>query len=501
MSGINMAKRLLDSGFTNFTIYEKDPRGLGGTWRQNTYPGCACDIPAPLYAYSFASDFEWTRIHAKQPELLRYVESVVRRFKIGEHARVGVAVESAEWSERRQVWTVRLSDGTADTANVLVNAVGGLHFPSFPTVPGAARRVGDAGAFAGPSWHTAAWDGAASVAGKRVGVIGSAASAIQAVPEMAKEAAQITMFQRTPNWILDWTADYRSQTGNEQGVYSKSKREGFGASHGLWIALERMKIYLRLEVWFAACFGKNSRAGALMEQDITAHAAEVLTSKETAERLTPDFRIGCKRVLGSAYFHTALNRDNVHLCTSPVKEVVESGVVDGAGRTHNFDVLVYATGFKPLDLGPLTVTGVEGRSLRDVWGQAPRTYLGISTPGFPNMFTLLGPSTALGHNSVVWMVECQVNYVIDCLEAMDRDGIGAVDVRSDVVDAQMAWVDRCMSKMVWTSGCKAWYQNAAGGVYALWPASTMRYWWETLSWDAKKYHTDGPAAAAGAAKL
>lgn len=457
MSGLCMGVAL-ERARIPYVILEKSP-ALGGTWWENTYPGCACDIPSHLYAFSFAPEPGWSRVYPTQPEILAYLRRLADSTGVASRIRFGVEVKDATWDQATSTWRVRAKSGELFEGDVLVSAIGALHVPKYSKVPGRER-------FSGPSFHSARWDHAVELRGKRVGVIGNGASAVQFVPIVAEQAAHLTIFQRSAHWILD--RDERTYPPLVQGLFRTVP-----AAQRLY----RGWLWLEQEAAFLAVFGRSSWIGRALRARLTRRLRRRFKDPALRAALTPDYALGCKRALISNDYYPALQRPNVRVVTDALQEIDERGVRTAAGR-HDLDVLIHATGFQPLAPDALEVIGRGGRRLRERFGERPRAHLGMTVPGFPNYFLLLGPSTGLGHNSVMWMVERQVQYVLRCLRALEREGRRTVEVTEAALARYVAWLDRRMPRTVF-EGCRSWYQNDAGEVYALWPATTARYAWAT----------------------
>lgn len=455
MSGLCMAIALDRAGIP-WTILEKSP-ALGGTWWENTYPGCACDIPSHLYAFSFAPH-AWSRVYPPQAEILGYLQGLAAERGLLERIRFGVEVSAARWDEAERVWRLALRGGEELTAEVLVSAIGALHVPRYPDAPGRER-------FRGPSFHSAAWDHAVDLGGKRVGVIGNAASAVQFVPEVAARAGALTIFQRSAHWILP-RADRAYPAWARAALRVRPLQRAY-----------RLALWLWQELLFLLAFSRGSWFGRLLAARLRRRLERLFPDPTLRAALVPSYPPGCKRGLLSNDYYPALQRPNVRVVAEPVTAIEERGVRTASG-SHPLDVLIYATGFQPFAPGGLDVVGRGGQRLFERWGDMPRAHLGITVPGFPNYFLLLGPHTGLGHNSVMWMVECQVGYVVRCLRALRRRGARTIEVREEALQRFSAWVERRLARKVW-GDCRSWYQNQAGQVYALWPATTLRYAWAT----------------------
>ncbi len=442
-AGLGMAIRLRQAGLDDFVVLEKATE-IGGTWRDNTYPGCACDIPAALYSFSFAPFGDWSRRYPSQAEIQRYLLDCVDRFGVRPHLRLGTTLAEATHDEATGLWRLRTGDGTTLLTRVLVLAPGTLHHPALPDIPGLER-------FAGPAFHSARWDHGVAIEGKRVAVIGTGASAIQLVPELAKQAAHLTLFQRTPAWVLP-----------KHDPVAGPARRAMMRAIPLLRRIERAWVYWSHESR-AIGFILAPRLMEAVERRARTYAKRVLGDAGLRERLTPDYRIGCKRVLLSNDFLPALERPNVTVIAAPIARVEPDGLMTADGATHPADVLVFATGFKATEpLGPMLVTGRDGASLADAWHQGVPAWLGLAAPGFPNLFLLGGPNTGLGHNSIVFMLEAQIGHVLRTLRRMRRDRIGSVEVRGEVASGFAAWLEARMQRTVWMSGCRSWYLDAAG---------------------------------------
>jgi cation diffusion facilitator CzcD-associated flavoprotein CzcO len=471
-SGIGMGIALKKAGFDDFVILEKGT-DLGGTWRDNQYPGCACDVPSPLYSFSYELNPSWTRLFAPQPEIWEYLRGCATKYGVDRHIRYDSRVEGMEWDDATRRWTVRTGDGERYRSHAVVSGVGALHIPTYPDIPGAAASGGTAeggrGAFEGETFHSSAWDRSYDLTGKRVAVIGTGASAIQFVPEIARQAAQLTVFQRTPPWIHP-----RPDTPIPpamRGVF----RNVPGAARGL-----RDVIYWALESR-ALGFAVDPRLMAPLEALARKHLASQVTDPELRARLTPDYTIGCKRILLSSDYYPALQRPNVELVTDAVKEVTPSGVATADGATRAADVIIYGTGFRVIDSAmELNVTGRGGVKLADAWSAGVEAYRGITVAGFPNFFMLLGPNTGLGHTSVVFMIETQVQHVMSCLRTLSREKASTIEVQERALREYNDGLQRRLRRAVWSAGgCRSWYLDDAGVNRTIWPGFTFEYWART----------------------
>lgn len=461
-SGLCMAIRLDRAGHSSFTIYEKGS-GPGGTWRDNSYPGAGCDVPSHLYSFSFWPSPEWSRHYAEQPEILRYLEGCVDHFGLRDRIRFGTEIVRAQFDEGAAVWRLESSRGEVFTADVLVTGLGQLNRPSLPAIPG----LDD---FAGVAFHSARWDHSHDLAGERVAVIGTGASAVQFVPRIAPTVARLSVFQRSPNWVMP----------RNDAPYSAAARRAFRRVPAIQ-RLHRAAIYWALETRFLALEGKGQRwIAPVAEATARKHLESQITDPDLRAKLVPDYPIGCKRVLISDDYYPALARPNVELLTAGIRRVTRDGIVTADGRKVDVDAIIFGTGFESLDfLAPLEIVGPGGKRLADAWRHGAEAYLGLTVSGFPNLFVLYGPNTNLGHNSIVFMVECQVGYALRCIQELMASGSASMDVRREVMDAYNRDIQQRMHGTVWEAGCHSWYKNAAGKVTNNWPRFTFRYLLET----------------------
>jgi cation diffusion facilitator CzcD-associated flavoprotein CzcO len=473
--GIAAAIRCAQRGIRDVVVFEAGD-DVGGTWRDNTYPGAACDIPSHLYSLSFAPKGDWSRGYPTQPEIQAYLQEVADRSGLRHVLRTRTQVIAARFDEPTATWRVTTDQGDTVVADALISAVGPLRVPAYAPVPG--RET-----FGGPQFHTARWDHEVELTGRRVGVIGTGASAIQVVPAIADRVGELRVFQRTPAWIIP--RHDRAYQGWEQAVaqHVPGVREA-----------KRAWVYLTKEGRIVG-FRAGNPGMALVERTALGHLRRQVADPQLREQLTPNYRMGCKRVLISNDFYPAMTRDDVTLHTDPITRIGPGGVELAGGRSIDLDVLVHATGFAVDEmLNPMTIEGLDGRRLDLEWAERPVAYLGITAPGFPNMFSLLGPNTGLGHNSVVYMMESQLNHVMGALGHLRDPAIAYLDVKEDAASAFVAEMDRRHEAMVWSSGCRSWYLDEQGRNIALWPGSSLGYRWRTRRFDPDAYRVVGRAA-------
>ncbi len=455
-SGIAMAHALQQAG-VDFLMLERSGE-IGGVWRDNVYPGVACDVPAHLYSLSFAPNPGWSRLYAPGPEIQAYLRRVVDDLDLHPHIRLHSEVTEARFED--DGWTVALADGTTLRCTFLVGAVGALKDPSWPAIP----HLRD---FEGTLTHSSGWDTSCDLTGKQVGVIGTGASAIQIIPAIADQVADLHVFQRTPAWV----------SPRRDRPYREAEKAVFARSP-LRLLAYRLKLYLTLEARFPLLFGRRRWAARTVEAGLRRRIHRYIDDPAKAAALTPDYAAGCKRILVADDYYPAMNRDDVHLHTAPIERATATGLRLGDGSEVRLDALVCATGFTVHDpLGGLRVVGKDGTELADVWGQAPTAYLGLAMPRFPNLFLLLGPNTGLGHNSVVIMAEAQARWTAMVIRRALQEPRPLVEVTPTAMARFVRWVRRTLPNLVWGTGCDAWYTNDAGVNFTIWPGSTLRYLW------------------------
>ena len=450
--GIAMGIQLARAGY-DFTIFDRCD-GFGGTWRNNTYPGAACDVPSHFYSYSFALNPRWSKTFANQPEILAYLEKVAAEHKLAEHLVPETRVSTLRWSDDDSRWTVTTADDATHHVDAVVTAVGMLDVPNIPDIPGADR-------FQGRAFHSSDWDHAKSTAGERVASIGTGASAIQYVPEIAADAAHLTVFQRTPIWVSPRFDE--PFTPEQQDLFERDRVEALKVRDAAFQAYE------------SANFGADST----MTQELTAMARSYLERKvidpELRAKLTPSYPVGCKRPLQSRAWFPTFALPHVRLETSPIVEFTERGLLTADGVEHAVDTVIYGTGFHAADyLRSLDVYGTGGRRLRDDWRDGAEAYLGTVVPGYPNLFTLYGPNTN-GVTSIIYILEAQAEFVRRTLDEMSREGVRAVEIKRDIHDAYNADIQRAMRDTVWLANCNNYYRHPNGKVVTQFPYSGTRF--------------------------
>lgn len=454
-AGIGMAIRLRDAGLDDVVLLERAP-SLGGTWQANRYPGCACDVESVLYSFSFAPNPDWSRTFATQPEIEAYLIRLAAAHGITPLIHFGEDVRSARWDAARARWEV-VTGRTTWTADALILATGALSDPVRPDIAG----LDD---FAGPTIHTATWDATVTLDGRRVGIIGTGASAIQVIPAIQPRVAQLVVAQRTPPWVTPrWDRAIPETTRRRFARWPWTQR------------LARLAQYIRNEVLFLPF--RHAALRRVAEAVIGLHLRWQVRDPALRARLTPRYGIGCKRLLLSDDFYPAMTRPNVTLETTAIRRVVSDGLEMADGTHHRLDVLLLATGFRPTDppLAPFVV-GAEGRTLADAWAGSPQAYLGCAVAGFPNIFLLNGPNTGLGHSSVLLMFEAQFAQILGVLAAMRARGARSVAPTEAAQARYVRWLDAAHRRTVWqTGGCASWYRDRTGRNSTLWPYGVGRY--------------------------
>ncbi|MEY2513216.1 MAG: hypothetical protein QOJ89_574 [bacterium] len=466
-SGIGMAIRLRQAGIEDFVVLER-AGDVGGTWEANTYPGCQCDVPSHLYSFSFEPNPTWTRTYSLQPEIWAYLRRCSVRYGIGPHLRLGHELTGATWDEQARRWHVETSRGSF-VAQLVIDATGPLSHPAVPRIRGLHR-------FEGKLFHSAKWDHDHDLTGERVAVIGTGASAIQFVPRIQPQVGQMHIFQRTAPWIMPHTD--RPTSRFERQLYRRLP---------LAQKIVRTVVYCTREVYLIG-FAKQPRMARPAERIATLHLRRHVRDRELRRKLKPDFRLGCKRVLLSNEWYPALTKPNVELVTEQIVAVEGREIVLADGTRREVDTIILGTGFHVTD--PPTarlVRGRDGVTLAEAAGGSPRAYLGTAMPGFPNVFRIIGPNTGLGHNSMVYMIESQLEYVIDAIRTIDERGIETVEVRPEVTETFNEELQELHEGTVWASGCSSWYLDASGRNTTLWPDFTFRFRERTRHFDPDSY--------------
>jgi len=507
-SGLGMAIKLKEAGYNDFVVLEQSD-DIGGTWHQNHYPGCACDVQSALYSFSFEQNPDWSRMYAQQHEIKAYLKHCAEKYGLMKHIRLNTHVAGARFDERTQTWKLdtcdsarlwayrqerglnpgdrldrkdeKLPEFSALAADILVSGMGGLSTPAYPDIKGIET-------FTGKRFHSQNWDHDYDLRGKRVAVIGTGASAIQFVPEVVKQAARVDLYQRTPPWIMPKP---------DRAIRPVEKR----LFRMLPQALNafRQSIYWTLEARVLGFVG-NPRILKLGELQARRHIRNQIPDRELRKKVTPDFHFGCKRVLISNNYYPALAQDHVDVLTNGIGEVRGTVVVDRNGNEREVDCIIYGTGFRAQDPIPAgMIYGRNGQDLLDAWQDGAEAYKGTTVSGFPNFFMLMGPNTGLGHSSMVYMIECQIQYVLDALSTMQKHGWKSVEVKEDALSKYNASIHAKLGDSVWQTGCKSWYVNENGKNTTLWPGFTWQFRQQTKRFDAGQYMCEPEAVEVGEA--
>jgi len=475
------AVELRRRGITDLRVLEKADR-VGGVWRQNIYPGAACDVPSSLYSYSFVRNPGWPRRYAQQPDILDYIERVSREHGITDLLTTGTEVVAARWDDETSTWTVSTRRGAAEgptyVADLVVFAQGQLSRPSVPDLPGRDD-------FAGPAFHSAEWDRDIDWNDKRVAVIGTGASAVQFVPHLAREAVRITVFQRSAPYVVP--KPDRGYTRAHLRLFDRlPSTQTFG--HELTRAGSEQ---------LNRALGEQGRLTRVLETAFRLHLRHQVSDPGLRAKLRPDYPIGCKRLLFSNDWYPAVVRDNVDVVTHGVSGVDRRGVQTDDGGHHPADVIVWGTGFRATEfLAPVEITGRAGRPLAEEWQEGAHAYLGITVPGFPNCFIVYGPNTNLGGSSIISMIECQTGYLGQAVEALARGDADALDVRRDVSDRYDVEIQDRLSRSVWAAGCASWYQTPSGRITTNWPGQVQEYRERTSDFDLADFRSGSRRAPA-----
>lgn len=457
-AGLCMAIKLKEAGLVDFFVAEQ-AASLGGTWRDNHYPGCACDVQSHVYSYSFAPNPHWTRQFAPQAEIREYLENCARDFALAPWLRFNMGLEQARFDEASARWQLRFGNGRQVSARVLVSGMGGLSRPALPEIDGLES-------FTGKRFHSQQWDHRYALQGKRVAVIGTGASAIQFVPKIAPRVAQLKLFQRTPPWIMP--KPDRELSALERWAFKHLPFTQHLVRSALYWALESRVI----------AFARRPQLMKLVQRVALRHLRKQVPDPLLRQKLTPDYSIGCKRILISNDYYPALSRGNVGVISEPILRIDGDAVITADGNRHAVDCIIFGTGFQATDPLPHGLLfGRQGQDLVDSWSQGAHAYLGTCLPGFPNLFMIVGPNTGLGHNSMILMIEAQVDYILKALDRMRQDGLASIEVRPEVERQYNQRLQQRLAGAIWSvGGCRSWYLDPRSGKNTtLWPGSTWSF--------------------------
>ncbi|PTQ89013.1 flavin-containing monooxygenase [Agitococcus lubricus] len=467
--GVGIAIQLQQAGFNDFILLEKE-KDVGGCWRDNSYPAAACDVPSHLYSFSFAPNAKWSRKFAPQAEIYRYIRDCVERYQLMPHIRFNSEVAGAQFDAVKGVWQIRTVNGDMIHARILISGCGQLNRPAYPKLKGIDR-------FQGQIFHSARWNHDIDLNQKRIAVIGTGASAIQFVPEVAKKAKSLVLFQRSAPYVIP--KPDRAYSRLEQAVYAKLPALQ---------QLSRAVMYGQHEARALAFTSLNKVAMKPYSWQFLRYLRQQVPNPELRAKLTPDYPLGCKRILISNDYYPALCRSNVNVVTEGISEITAQGVKTKDGQEYPVDVIIYGTGFQATDfLAPMSIRGLEGQDLNQAWRDGAEAYLGITVSGFPNLFLLYGPNTNLGHNSIVYMLESQFAYIMDAIKQMRQHQWSYVNVRQQVQGVYNQWVQKQVKNSVWDGGCTSWYKTESGKNTNNWPGFTLVYRHKTRQFNAKEY--------------
>ncbi|MGO1501688.1 MAG: flavin-containing monooxygenase [Marinobacter sp.] len=472
--GLGMAIQLKKAGFEHITLLEKAER-VGGTWRDNTYPGAACDIQSHYYSFSFEPKHDWSRKFGLQHELLGYMEHCVEKYDLRDQIRFNCEVAEAEFDDARNLWTITLANGETLKAHVLITATGQLNQPAWPSIDGMSD-------FEGVTFHSARWNHDYDLKDKRIAVIGTGASAIQFVPEVAGKVKSLALFQRSAAWVLP-----------KPDRAFKSWEHTLFRAVPAWDRLYRYLIYWKNESR-ALAFTRFNRLLDIFARQAKTAARKHVTDPQKLRHVIPDYQIGCKRILISNDWYPAINRSNVELVTDPIERIDSTGAQTQSGEHYPVDAIIFGTGFRASEfLSPIRITGRGGKILNEAWQDGAVAFKGITVSGFPNLFMLYGPNTNLAHNSILYMLESQFQYVLGCLKALQKYPGAAMDVRKDRLERYSSVVQERLKDSVWSSGCSSWYLDANGKNTLNWPGFTFSYRFSTRHVDTADYQFLDPA--------
>jgi cation diffusion facilitator CzcD-associated flavoprotein CzcO len=465
--GIAAAIELRRHGITDIKILEKAP-DLGGTWFYNSYPGSACDVPSHLYSFSYAQRRDWSRLCSPQEEIHRYLHEVARAHGVDRLVECDSTVTACSWDQESCRWHVSTAEGATHVAHALILATGQLHQPAYPRIEGREE-------FAGHSFHSSAWDHDYALAGKRVAVVGTGASAVQFIPEIAPTVERLNVFQRTGNWFLPrknhrYPDLFKAAVERIPGLQAFRRNFVFQYTESLTLAIRHPRTVGRLA---------RIRSAAFMRQQ--------LKDPRIRRKAWPDYTFGCKRILFSSLFLPALQRPNVELVTEAIARITPEGLVTADGTHHEADCIIWATGFQTTQfMFPMQITGVGGQDLREQWSGGAHAHLGMAVPGFPNMFVMYGPNTNTSGGSIIFYLELQAAYIRQALQALRDRGAGAIEIRREVEAASDRALQARFAGTAWTQ-CDSWYRDAQGRIVANWPGYMREYREQARQLDASEY--------------
>jgi cation diffusion facilitator CzcD-associated flavoprotein CzcO len=478
ISGIGMGVNLLKANISSFLILEKKG-SVGGTWRDNTYPGLCCDVTSHFYSYSFELNSDWSKKYPEQYEILNYLEKVADKYKIKPHIKFNTEVLKAEFDSEENLWLIHDSNNRIFKAKTLVSGLGQLNRPKYPKFEGSEN-------FKGHSFHSAEWDHNYDLKGKKVGVIGTGPSAIGFIPKIANKVDKLVIFQRTPNWIVP--KPDRKFSSSEKWMFRNIPFIGRLYRFYEYIMAERLyfafsmkekKIFniwegivSRLTTGFKL---KSMKSMYLLGQKMLLD--EQISEESLKKKLTPDYPVGCKRVIPTNDFYPALERENVLLETNLISSFTSDSILTKAGKKHNIDVIIYGTGFEAnIFISPVKITGLDNKSLESVWQKGAEAYRGVMVPDFPNFFMCYGPNTNTGHVSIIFMIEAQIKYIIKCIQHLKGKNLKYIDVKKKSMTEYNDYIQKRLSTTVWAAGCASWYKTSEGKIINNFPGFGFEYY-------------------------
>lgn len=456
-SGICMGIHLKKAGITDFLIFERASE-IGGTWRDNTYPGVACDVSSHMYSFSFEPNPNWSRMFSPQAEILQYLKDCVKKYELSDYIKFNTNISSAEFDVKNSQWRIYKQSGESIIADALVNGMGPLNRAVTPHIKGIES-------FSGKAFHSSEWDHSFDLTGKRVAVIGTGASAIQIVPNIVKKVKQLYLFQRTAPWVLPKPDRNMSKIEKKLFMYLPFTQK-----------LYRYFIYWVLE---ASALGLvvNPKLTKLLEMVSLRFLKKSIPDEQLREKLTPKYKLGCKRILLSNDYYTALTLPQSQVITEGIDRVEGNSIITKDGKRNEIDAIVYGTGFNAADYPKeFVVKGMNGKILAEEWKHGPEAYLGTNVKYFPNLFFLIGPNTGLGNNSMIFMIEAQVNYIVQCIKSLRENGYKYLDVKEGTQENYNKELQKKLKNTIWNTGCASWYQTAEGKNTSIWPGFTFQYW-------------------------
>ena len=468
-AGLGVGIELKNSGINSFVIFEGED-GVGGSWRTNTYPGCACDVPSHLYSYSFEPNPNWPEAYSKQEDIRKYIEHCAEKYQLYPYIKFSTRVTDATFDEQLGVWVITADDGSITEARVFVPATGALSHPLYPEIEGMDE-------FQGQTVHAARWDSNIDLKGKRVGVIGSGASAIQVVPNIANEVGELKVFQRTASWVLP--KHNRSYTHKDHKQWIKHPWKQKAQRLGLYSMMEAA---LPAIMWYPQML----RVGEMLhKRSLNKH----IKDKTLRQKLTPTYKVGCKRTLVSDDWFPAFAKSNVHLVTDGIQAISKNGVHTSDGSVHELDVIIYCTGYAIGEPAyPFQIKGIGSLNLKDYWGAQAKAYYGMNVSHFPNMLLIMGPNSGPGHTSVLVYQEAQYKYIANFTKTLLQKNIKYLDVKENIVQKQFDYFQDRMKNSSWLSGCQSWYLNEDGSNSTMWPGFSFEYVLKTKKIDLSAYN-------------